>query len=57
MSNTPVPFVAYEGGIDYEEGLWDKFLRDRLAGLKTDNATQEEWEAAVAKFKKDSSHD
>lgn len=51
----------YEGGIPYDKKAGDDFRR-RLAikgalGLETNQATQEEWDEALAKFRKDNNHD
>ena len=54
---TDEEFVEYEGGIPYNKNAGDDFRR-RLAikealGLETSEATQEEWDEALAKFRKE----
>ena len=50
----------YEGGIPYDKNAGDDFRR-RLAikgalGLETNQATQEEWDEALAKFRKENTY-
>lgn len=59
MKLTDEELVEYEGGIPYDKKAGDDFRR-RLAikealGLETSEATQEEWDEALAKFRKENS--
>jgi len=52
-------FIEYEGGIPYDKSAGDDFRR-RLAikeaiGLEVSPATQEEWDEALAEFRKENS--
>ena len=56
---TDEELIEYEGGIPYNKNAGDDFRR-RLAikealGLETSEATQEEWDEALAKFRKENS--
>ena len=56
---TDEELIEYEGGIPYDKKAGDDFRR-RLAikealGLETSEATQEEWDEALAKFRKENS--
>lgn len=57
MFKTDEELVEYYGGITYDKKAGDDFRR-RLAikealGLETSEATQEEWDVALAKFRKE----
>lgn len=58
---TDEELIEYEGGIPYDKKAGDDFRR-RLAikgalGLETSQATQEEWDEALAKFRKENLND
>jgi hypothetical protein len=57
---TDEELIEYEGGIPYDKKAGDDFRR-RLAinealGLVVSTATQEEWDEALAKFRKENSY-
>ena len=59
MSKTDEELVEYEGGTPYDKNAGDDFRRrltiKEALGLETSRATQEEWDEALSKFRKDNS--